>query len=125
MSESERTECSIAELEYMRKKFLQSRATVGELGERVRRAERETRDIALDRDKWKGRAALVEAKIVSPAMVEGVAATIRADGPPTCYDDRCSCIGDEKWGCLLGTTPEAMASAIIATIKNSVREPTS
>lgn len=54
-------------------------------------------------------------------MIERVAAVILAEAAPRCYDDRCCCIGDgERFECLTGSTPNEVARAAIA----AMREPT-
>lgn len=72
---------------------------------------------------WKAaaKARLGDADIAA-SLVESIAAAIRADGSPRCYDDRCCCSGDEKWDCLLGTTPQGIANIVFAAMKHSVTE---
>jgi hypothetical protein len=52
-------------LEYMRKMYLRSKDTVGRLGGRIEKAEREVRDMTKDRDHWRDRAERAEAELRS------------------------------------------------------------
>lgn len=52
-------------LEYMRRMYLRSKDTIGRLGGRIEKVEREIRDITKDRDRWRDRAERAEAELKS------------------------------------------------------------
>ena len=52
-------------MEYMRKMYLRSKDTIGRLGGRIEKVERELRDTTKNRDHWKARAEKAEAELKS------------------------------------------------------------
>ncbi|MET4529193.1 hypothetical protein [Bradyrhizobium sp. JR18.2] len=54
--------------DYLRKMYLRSKDTVGKLGGRIEKAEREVRDITKDRDHWRERALKAEAALASSPL---------------------------------------------------------
>ena len=49
-------------------------------------------------------------------------AIIDAAGYPRCMDEKCSCVGDNVWNCLLGTTPRRLSRAAVEAVLESLIE---
>lgn len=57
---------------------------------------------------------------MTDGMIERVARAIENGASFRCCDDRCRCVGDDKWVCLIGKTPTEIARDAI----KEMREPT-
>lgn len=57
------------------------------------------------------------APVVEDELLERVAAIMRDEVHVFCRDERCTCGGDERWDCLMSTTPDELARAAIRAIQ--------